>query len=382
MKILIIISILLLILGLSGYYVYVRAMQAFAGTFLTSKIVLVLYVFLISSFLFGKIIENISINFISSSLVRIGGVGAGLFLYAFLFVVLIDFIRLINFAVPFYPKFITTDYQKTKFIVGIIISTAVFIIFIVGCFNARTPTIKQLEITINKSEANFDTLNVVAVSDIHFGTIVNKTKGKRLIKNIRALNPDLVIIAGDIIDDNIDVVKHFKLLEYFKTLKPKYGIYACPGNHEYISRAYTDFDYFERNGIHVLKDSAVLIDNKFYIIGRDDISGKRVSKKGRKSIVELTKNINFELPVFLLDHQPHKLEEAAKYPVDLQFSGHTHNGQIFPFNYITGLLFEEDWGYLKKNNTHFYISAGFGTAIMPIRVGSKSEIVNIKIINK
>ena len=123
------------------------------------------------------------------------------------------------------------------------------------------------------------------------------------------------------------------------------------------------------------------MNDKFYIISRYDIEGKNVSGEKRKSLDELTKDIDFKLPVFLLDHQPYNLEKTAEYAIDLQFSGHTHNGQIFPFNYITGLLFEEDWGHLKKKNTNFYISSGFGTAVMPIRVGSRSEIVNIKITN-
>ena len=382
MKIIIIISIFLIIFGSAGYYVYIRTTQAFSGTFITSKPVLILYILLISSFFLGKIVEIYSIGFLSNTLVRIGAVATGFFLYALLFVIFFDFIRLINSILPFYPAFVTANYQKTKLIIGIISLAIISVIFISGYNNARTPKVKKLDITIHKSKADFDTLNVVAVSDIHLGTMVNKTKTKRLIKTINELNPDLVIIAGDIIDDNIKVVKYFKLLEYFKELNPKYGVYSCLGNHEYISKAYTDLAYFENNGIHMLKDSSIKVDEIFYIIGRDDIQGKNISGKKRKSLDELSEDIDFEFPVFLLDHQPYNLEKTAKYAVDLQFSGHTHNGQIWPFNYLTGLLFEEDWGYLKKKNTHLYISSGYGTAVMPIRVGNSPEIVNIKIINE
>ena len=382
MRIIIIISILLILFGSAGYYVYIRAIQAFSETFATSIPVLILYIMLLSSFFIGKIIEHYYVGFLSTALVKLGSVSLGLFLYAFLFVVFFDFIRLINYIVPFFPATVTADYQKTKFIIGIFSITFISLIFLNGYFNAQNPKVNKLDITINKSKASFDTLHIVAVSDIHLGTIVNKTKIKRLINIINELNPDLVIIAGDIIDDNIEVVKYFKLVEYFKELNPKYGVYSCPGNHEYISRAYKDFDYFKKNGIHMLKDSAELIDNKFYIIGRDDIQGKSITGKGRKSLDKLTKDIDFNLPVFLLDHQPYKLEKTAEYAVDFQFSGHTHKGQIWPFNYLTGLIFEKDFGYLKKINTHFYISSGYGTAVVPIRVSSNSEIISIKIINK
>ena len=379
MKTVIIVTIFLIIFGTVGTYIYIRITQAFEGTFVSSIPILIFYVFLILSFLFGKILEIFSINFFSNALVKIGSVSLGFFLYAFLIIIFIDIIRLINFIVPFYPNFITANIQKTKFIVGIISFSIIFIIFIAGYINAHTPKVKDLDITINKIKTDFDTLNIVAVSDIHLGSIVNKTKTKRLINTINKLKPDLVIIAGDMIDDNINVVKHYKLLEYFKELNPKYGVYACPGNHEYISKAYKEYDYFEQNGIRIIKDTTILIDNKFYIIGRDDIEGKRINKKERKSLQELTKDIDFNLPVVLLDHQPYKLEETAKYAIDLQFSGHTHGGQMLPFNFITRAIFEKDWGYLKKKNTHFYISSGFGTAVVPIRLASSSEIVNIKL---
>ena len=382
MRIIIFISIFFLIFGLAGYYVYTRTTQAFPGTFIDSTTFLLLYIFLLSPFFTGKLVETFSVGLISDTLVKIGSISIGFFLYALLFVIFFDFIRLINYIIPFYPGFVTADYQKAKLVVGIITLSIISVIFIAGYINARNPKIRNLNITINKKQIGFDKLNIVAVSDIHLGTVVNKTKIKRLIHIIKQLEPDLVLIAGDIIDDNIKVVKHYDLLNWFKDLNPKYGVYSCLGNHEYIGRAYTDLDYFEKNGIHMLKDTTIKVDDKFYIVGRDDIGGKAFSGKKRKSLDELTKDIDFKLPVFLLDHQPYKLEKTAEFAVDLQFSGHTHSGQIWPLNYLTGLLFEEDWGYLKKKNTHFYISSGYGTAVIPIRVGNKPEIVNIKITNK
>ena len=382
MRFIIFFSIFFLLFGLAGYYVYTRTNQAFSGTFSDSVTFLILYIFFLSSFFIGKLVEVYSIGFFSNTLVKIGSIGAGIFLYALLFVIFFDFIRLINYIIPFYPVFITADYQKTKLIVGIITLSIISVIIIAGYINAKNPKIRNLDITINKKQIGFDKLNIVAVSDIHLGTMVNKTKIKRLIHNIKQLNPDLALIAGDIIDDNIKVVKHYDLLNWFKDLNPKYGVYSCLGNHEYIGRAYNHLGYFEKNGIHMLKDTTLKIDDKFYIIGRDDIEGKSFSGKRRKSLDELTREIDFKLPVFLLDHQPYNLEKTAEFAVDLQFSGHTHKGQIWPLNYLTGLLFEEDWGYLKKKNTHFYISSGYGTAVIPIRVGNKPEIVNIKITNK
>ena len=153
MRIIIIISILMLILGSSGYYVYIRATQAFPGTFVRSVPILILYIFLISSFFIGKLVENYSISVFSNALVTIGSIAAGLFVYALFFVIFFDIIRLLHIFIP-YPDFITADYQKTKLISGIITLVSISIIFIAGYINARTPKVKNLDITINKSNSS------------------------------------------------------------------------------------------------------------------------------------------------------------------------------------------------------------------------------------
>ena len=125
-------------------------------------------------------------------------------------------------------------------------------------------------------------------------------------------------------------------------------------------------------------DSVELIDDKFYIVGRDDLEGQSFMNKSRKEMATLFDSIDTLKPVILMDHQPYKLEDSQKAGVDFHFSGHTHHGQFWPLNYITGAIFETDWGYLKKGDTHFYVSCGYGTALVPMRIGSYPEIVNIK----
>ena len=382
MRIIILLSAFLIVFGLVGFYVYKRIIQAFSKIIKNPKTVFPVYFFLLFSFFLGKIIEFFSINIISIALVKIGSILISYFLYTLIIIVFIDIIRLINKIIPLYPKFIKSNYQKTKLIIGISSFIIVSAIVSYGYINALSPKIKKLNIVINKNENGFKELNIVAVSDIHLGISVNKRKTKKLIKKINELKPDLVIFGGDLIDENIKVVEYFNLLKYFKNIKSKYGVYSCMGNHEYISRAYKDLNYYEENGINMLRDTAVKIQDKFYIISRDDISGINISGTKRKTLKDLTKNIDLKLPVILLDHQPCELEKTADYAIDFQFSGHTHNGQVWPFNYITGMIFEEDWGYLKKKNTHFYISSGYGTAVIPIKICSDAEIVNIKIINK
>lgn len=378
MRFIIFFAVVISVFGLAGYYIYSRFSQSFGGTFLNSRIVTYIYIFLVSSIFIGYMLQAVSVNLLSETLVRIGSTTLGILFYVLLFLAFFDLLRLINHFLPFYPDFITANYQKVKLISGIFTIISVVVIVVYGFYNADRTRIVELDLKINK---NITPLNIVALSDIHLGTTVNHSEVDRMIKEINRLNPDIVLIGGDITDNNIKVVKHYKLIERFSEIKSKYGIYTCMGNHDYISRANEQLDYYTKNGINILKDTAVLIDNRFWLIGRDDHTADNFSGKKRKSVSSLIKDVDTSLPVILLDHQPFKLDETSKHPVDLQFSGHTHKGQFWPLGYITGKMFEKDWGYIKKENTHFYISSGFGTAGIPMRVGTQSEIVNIKLGN-
>lgn len=381
MRMLVFFSIVFTLFSLAGYYVYKHLGQAFPDSFVSSKYGLTIFIFLLFSFFAGKIWENASINIFSESLIRIGSVAAGYFAYAIIFILFFDLLRLLNHFIPFFPDLITENYTKAKYILGLSGFGIISLLMIIGFFNTINPKLKTLNLDINKPQSDLRELNIVAVSDIHLGTWVNKRKSKRLVQKINELKPDVVLIGGDIIDDNIEVVKHHQLVEELAKIESKYGVYSCLGNHEYISGAHKQLEHFEKNGIRMLKDTAELVNNQFYVVGRDDIHGRSMNGIGRKSLDNLLFGLDNSKPIILLDHQPYKLDEVSTLAVDLQFSGHTHNGQFWPLNYITGLMFEEDWGYLKKKKTHFYISSGYGTAVVPIRVGNNSEIVNIKLKN-
>ncbi len=224
MKLLLFISIFITLFSLLGYFLFIRLSQIFPNTFITTKTFLIVYVFLLSSFFVGKIIENISINLVSESFIRIGSVTAGFFVYALLTVLFFDILRGMNSIIPFFPKQISENYEKAKLIIGIISFIGISIVLLIGFLNTLQPKVKNLELIINKPISILKELNIVAVSDMHLGTMVNHSKAKRLVKIIQKLNPDLILIGGDIIDDNVYVVKKADILKHFKELKPKYGI--------------------------------------------------------------------------------------------------------------------------------------------------------------
>ena len=189
----------------------------------------------------------------------------------------------------------------------------------------------------------------------------------------------MVFIPGDIVDDRAETLKSEGIGVSLSKIKSKYGVFASTGNHEFINGINGTSKFITENGITLIRDSSLLIADSFILAARDDASKNSFAKQRRKSLEEIISNANQNYPIILLDHTPFRLEEAEINGISLQLSGHTHHGQMFPLNFITKLIYEVSWGYKKKDNTHYYVSCGVGTWGPPVRLGSESEIVNIKI---
>ena len=217
------------------------------------------------------------------------------------------------------------------------------------------------------------------VSDIHMGTIINKRRINKLVTRINMLNPDIVLMAGDLVDEDLRPVIRYNLGAILSEINSKLGVYGSAGNHEFIGGADEACNYLNNHGVKMLRDTTILIDSSFYVVGREDQGKKRYAGIARKTLPELLQNVDKSLPILMMDHTPFKLEDAENNGVDLQVSGHTHHGQLFPFNLITKKIYELSWGYKLRGNTHYYVSSGYGGWGPPVRVGNSPEIVNIKI---
>jgi predicted MPP superfamily phosphohydrolase len=262
---------------------------------------------------------------------------------------------------------------------GIITTGLVLIIVLIAFLNASRPRIRNLDLSPAKLSPPSRQLTLVAVSDIHLGTIVGKGRLNHLVERINQLSPDIVVLAGDIVDEDMAPVIREDLGAMLRNIKTRYGVYAITGNHEYYGGVESAVKYMRDHGIIVLRDSVAMIDNALYLIGRDDREKKRITGFPRRPLDTLLTGLDPALPKILLDHQPFGLEEAVKAGIDLQISGHTHNGQLWPFNYITRAVYEISSGHRKIERTDFYVSTGFGTWGPPARLGNRPEIVNIKL---
>jgi len=360
---------------LLNYYLFIRGWQSFSIANYSRIIYSIIFFVVVLSYPLSIFLERTSWVKTSEPLIWIGSLWLGAMMYFFLIIVIIDFIRLLDYFFSFLPAFIFADGA----IIACISIAVVMLLMIVGFINARNPVVKQLQIHIPKKANNFKELNIVAVSDMHIGMLIKHHMVKRLVKMIKELNPQLVLFAGDTIDEVLDPVIKYNLGEPLKTINAPLGVFAITGNHEFIGGIKNSIAYLESLGITVLKDEVIKISDSFYLAGRLDHDILRFTNKKRLGLEELLKDVDASLPLILLDHQPFHLDESAKHNVDLQISGHTHHGQMWPLNYITQAIFELSRGYIKKGNSHFYISSGFGSWGPPVRIGNRPEIVNIKL---
>lgn len=256
----------------------------------------------------------------------------------------------------------------------VVLSLLITVVIVWGHWNATHSKISSYELSLKKSLAT-GSLRLVVVSDIHMGTIVNKRRMETLVKEINSLKPDAVLFPGDLLDEDLEPVIEANLGSYFRQIKTVYGMFACTGNHEYIGGVDPGVAYLREQGIQVLRDEFVLVADSFYVVGRDDAAAVHFGGSQSKTLTEIMKNLNPELPILLLDHSPVRLKEAERCGVDVSFSGHTHQGQQWPWNLVARSLYEVSRGYLLKGSTHVVVSSGYGTWGPPVRIGSRSEIL-------
>jgi hypothetical protein len=221
-------------------------------------------------------------------------------------------------------------------------------------------------------------IKVIGISDLHLGYTIGKKELSKWVDMINEEHPDVILIAGDLIDSNIIPVEQQKMYEELSRLNAPLGVYVSLGNHDYYADNNKSESFIQKAGIQLLKDEAVLVNDAFYVVGRDD----RTNEGNRKSVMELTKDLDHTKPILQMDHQPYHLDKSAEAGIDFQLSGHTHRGQIFPINLVTDMIYEKSHGYLQIDNTHIYVSSGIGLWGGKFRIGTQSEYLVMEMSGK
>lgn len=362
-----------------NYYVFIRGWQALSSYSYLRPYYLILFVLVAYGYVFSKLLYKFLPPLVYDIWLGIGAIWFAFLVYFILTLLLIDLIRLFDSWFQFLPEFVKNNYELSKKIIALFVIVVVSFIVFLGNLNKRDVIVQKLELELPKGDGKLTELNIVAASDIHLSPIDGERLLTRIIDKMNSLDPDIILLAGDIVDDKAEILDARNIGESFRRLNPKYGIYTINGNHEFINEVNASVRYAEHLGMKVLRDEYVLIDSSFYIIGREDTTMYQFTGKNRKTLQQVVESINTDHPRILLDHTPYKLDEARENDIALQFSGHTHHGQIWPANIITSMIYELSWGYKKTGDTHYYVTSGAGTWGPPVRTGSKSEIVNFKI---
>lgn len=339
----------------------------------------VLFALVAFSYILGRSIQN----FFPATLNRIIAWVGSYWMAAMFYLVLILFVfEIFSLADRFLHILPMSIKENPSFplVIGLTIFLAITGILAYGSWNAMNPQIHRYELTINKRAGELNDLHLVMVSDIHLGTIHQNSTLTGLVERVNKLDPDLILLAGDVLDENVEVFIEQNMADTFKLLKAKYGVFASLGNHEYIGgHSEEAIQYLGEGGVKVLRDEALQVADSFYVIGRDDASGGRFRGVKRSDLHPLVEPLDRSLPLILLDHQPSQIDEAVAEGIDVQFSGHTHRGQMWPNQYITQRIFPLDWGLLQKGNFNLIVSNGYGTWGPPIRIGNQPEIVDMHI---
>ena len=344
----------------------------------------------------------------------------GVLLYTILAVVLSDLVWLVcrraaGDAVQRYGE------GRFHAVLGGICAAAVLLVSAWGICNARVIRVTPYEITVggsggksapgNRGEGASDSVfNIVLVSDLHLGYNTGVSQMRRMTEKINAQNADLVVIAGDIFDNEYEALEEpERLSEILRGIRAKYGVYACYGNHDIEERILAGFtfggkkakessiqmdEFVEKSGIRLLRDEGVWIADSFYLYGRADASrpGRGISERKTaaglmaefKELEELKElkeleEPDGEKPVIVIDHQPGELKELSAAGADVCLSGHTHNGQTFPANIVTSVLWENPYGYKKIGSMHTIVTSGVGVFGPNMRVGTAAEICPVEI---
>lgn len=294
------------------------------------------------------------------------------YLYLFLFILVYDIILLLNLLFRFLPatKMKTTNYRKSVLTLIIFLS---IVVVVCGIINFNTIRISEYTIKVPARSSDFKNLKIAFAADFHLQENTPVRFVKKFAEKIERIKPDLLLFGGDIVEGDRENENMSSIEKILSEINTKYGVYTVLGNHEYYA-GQDKGTFFGNAGISVLCDTIFVIDSSFCLGGRYDSHFRR-----RKAINDLVKTAPDTLPLIIIDHRPTEIDLVSKTSVDVQLSGHTHNGQLFPINLITNKVYELSWGYLKNGNTNFFVTSGIRLWGPPVRTTGKSEIMVIDI---
>ena len=352
-------------------YVCLRIMQLFISKEHRVKYLLV-YLLIALVYPVSNLFGQNDTGFLADTINGTAGYLLPFYLYLFLFLLVFELILLINLIFRVVPFDRLKEPRNQLIILSVLIGLSAMVV-VGGIINFNTIQVSEYRISVPRKSSKIEHLKIVFVADFHLKEETNVAFVERFVKKVEGINPDLMLYGGDIAEGNRHNNKMDHLENLLKQISPKYGVYGVLGNHEYYA-GQDKGNFFDKAGIKILLDTNILIDSSFNLMGRYDGHFNR-----RQHIDDLMKSVNDSFPTILLDHRPTELEQVSKTAIDIQLSGHTHNGQMFPISLIIQSMYRLSWGHEKIGDTHFFVTSGIRLWGPPVRTVGKSEIMVIDV---
>jgi hypothetical protein len=294
------------------------------------------------------------------------------FLYLFLFILIFDILLLINLLLRIIPRDRIRNSVFRRNCLAIILFLSISVV-VAGVINFNTIRTSEYSIRIPGRTAGIRHLRIAFTADFHLTEKTNIHFVEKFARRVDEIKPDILIFGGDIVEGSHGKDDMIDCEAILKNIRTRYGVFAVLGNHEYYS-GHDKGIFFKKSGMKLLCDSVAILENSFSVAGRYDSH-----TDSRKTVDDLIRSAPDSLPLILVDHRPTEIDLVSKTKVDIQLSGHTHNGQLFPINLITQKVYRLSWGYLKIAETNFFVTSGIRLWGPPVRTTGKSEIMVINV---
>lgn len=371
-------TIFFLVYGGIHLYVFLKAKSALSLGIFTSIGTATIMVFMILVPVIVRLTERAGHENFARILAFIGYTWMGAVLIFFVTNILFDIFRLILYgSATLWNKDFSYAISAHRLYFFTCL-TITLLVVIYGAIEARQIKIEHLIIPTNKISADIGKVRIVQISDVHLGLIIGEDRIKRIVNAIQTAKPDILVSTGDLLDVQLNNING--LTSLFHEVDTTYGKFAVTGNHEFYVGLERSLEFTRKAGFKILREEAAIIPGIITIAGVDDEAVRGWRKGENTAEQNLCSYIDGSQYTILLKHRPVPYTGSLCF-YDLQLSGHTHKGQIFPFYLITKLFFSQYAGFYKlNNNSTLYVSRGTGTWGPPIRFLAPPEVTIIDIV--
>ncbi len=371
--------IVFLVYGLVHLYAFLRARSALSFNRSTGLYLALFMVIMTFAPFLVRISENAGLDSLAVFVSYTGYIWMGLLFLFFSPSVAIDIYRLAIFLAGAVLRSDITGLKPStgfSFFVPLILSV---VLSCYGFYEARNIRTEKVVIRTSKLPRDIGKFKIVQISDVHLGLIVKEDRLERIIKRVKEESPDMLVSTGDLLDGQLNSIG--SLAEMLEKIQPAYGKFAITGNHEFYAGLTQSLDFTEQAGFRILRGEGITVNDVINIAGVDDNAGRRFGLYTEVSEREMLSGLPRDKFTLLLKHRP-EIDREATGLFDLQLSGHTHKGQIFPFRLITRFFYPHVAGLVAlEGGSSLYVSRGSGTWGPPIRFLSPPEVTVIEIIN-